>query len=138
MSPEQVQGKASSLDRRSDVYSLGVTMYECLAGRHPFAAPTREVLYQNILAGQAAALGRGVPRDVSVIVQTAMSLSPDHRYDSANAFADDLQSARLLEPIEARRPNSLERTIRWCQRSSRNDHPASGHSLAPVEHCCRV
>jgi tetratricopeptide (TPR) repeat protein len=89
---------------------------ECLAGKHPFAAPTREVLYQNILAGQATALGRGVPRDVSVIVQTAMSLSPDHRYDSANAFADDLRSARLLEPIEARRPNSLERTMRCRQR----------------------
>jgi serine/threonine protein kinase len=116
MSPEQVQGKASSLDRRTDVYSLGVTMYECLARKHPFAAPTREVLYQNILAGQAATLGRAVPRDVSVIVQTAMSLSPDHRYDSANAFADDLRRARLLEPIEARRPNSLERTMRWCQR----------------------
>ena len=116
MSPEQVQGKSISLDRRSDIYSLGVTMYECLAGRHPFEAPTREVLYQNILAGQAAQLGSNVPRDVSVIVQTAMALSPDHRYDTAGAFADDLRRARLLEPIRARRPSTFERAMRWSQR----------------------
>ena len=116
MSPEQVQGRSTSLDRRSDIYSLGVTMYECLAGKHPFEAPTREVLYQNILAGQAAQLGSSVTRDVSVIVQTAMSLSPDHRYDTAGAFADDLRRARLLEPIHARRPSTFERSVRWCQR----------------------
>ena len=116
MSPEQVQGRTASMDRRTDVYSLGVTMYECLAGRHPFEAPTREVLYQNILAGQATSLDRSVPRDVNVIVQTAMSRSPDHRYITAKALADDLRRARLLEPIQARRPSRLERSIRWCQR----------------------
>lgn len=116
MSPEQVQGRSHRLDRRADVYSLGVTMYECLAGRHPFDAPTREVLYQNILAGQAAPLGQTIPVDVRTVVQTAMSRSPDHRYETAAAFADDLRRARLREPIFAKKPSAVQRCVRWCQR----------------------
>ena len=119
MSPEQIQGMSKTLDRRCDVYALGVTMYEVLAKKHPFVAPTREQLYRNVLAGRAPQLsreGRYISSDLSVVVHTAMSLASDHRYESAAAFADDLRRVRLLQPISAKRPGQLQRFARWCQR----------------------
>ncbi|MCK5941990.1 MAG: serine/threonine protein kinase, partial [Planctomycetes bacterium] len=119
MSPEQVQGQVRSLDRRCDVYALGVTMYEFLVGAHPFESPTRDLLYQRILDGRCTPLDKvrpDLPSDLAVVVQTAMARDPDRRYDSADAFAADLRRVRLRQPISARRPSSLQRMVRWCQR----------------------
>ncbi len=119
MSPEQIQAHGTPLDRRTDIYSLGVTMYEALAGKHPFAAPTREQLYQRVLAGRAPdldKLGRHIGRDLAIVVQTAMDRDPDRRYETAHTFAEDLRRVRRHEPITARRPSPAARLLRWCRR----------------------
>jgi serine/threonine protein kinase/tetratricopeptide (TPR) repeat protein len=119
MSPEQISPRPGGLDRRTDIYSLGVTLYECLAGAHPFAAPTRDGLYRNILGGHAPNLRRAckhLPADLGVVVHMAMAVDRDHRYETAAAFAEDLRRVRQLEPIAARPPSPLQRLTRWAQR----------------------
>lgn len=119
MSPEQISGGGGPIDRRTDVYSLGVSLYESLAGRHPFEAPTREQLYQRILAGRPVAVercNRHVPADLAIVVQTAMATERDGRYETAQAFADDLRRVREHEPILARRPTIWQRLARWTRR----------------------
>jgi serine/threonine protein kinase/tetratricopeptide (TPR) repeat protein len=119
MSPEQISPAGRRLDRRSDVYSLAVTMYELLAGRHPFAAPTREGLYRGILAGNAPLLSRHnrhAPMDLCVAIATAMDVDRDRRYETAAAFADDLARVVAHQPILARRPSPLQRVVRWTRR----------------------
>jgi serine/threonine protein kinase/Tfp pilus assembly protein PilF len=119
MSPEQISPSGRRLDRRTDIYSLAVTMYEVLAGRHPFAAPTREALYRAILAGNAPLLSRHnrhASQDLCVAIATAMDAERDRRYETAAAFADDLARVLAHEPILARRPSPLTRTLRWMRR----------------------
>jgi tetratricopeptide (TPR) repeat protein len=119
MSPEQISPAGRRLDRRTDIYSLAVTMYEVLAGRHPFAAPTREALYRAILAGTPPLLSRHnrhASQDLCVAIATAMDVERDRRYETAAAFADDLARVLAHEPILARRPSPLTRTLRWMRR----------------------
>lgn len=119
MSPEQISPAGRRLDRRSDIYSLAVTMYEVLAGQHPFVAPTREGLYRSILAGNAPLLSRHnrhAPMDLCISIATAMDVERDRRYETAAAFADDLARVLAHQPILARRPSALRRIVRWMRR----------------------
>ncbi len=120
MSPEQVQG--STLDERSDVYSLGVTLYELLTLHTPFDSETAESLPGRILAGGPPPVRRWnstVPWDAETVCLTAMDHDPSRRYASMADFREDV--ARFLErrPILARRPGALLRLKRFTQR-----HPA--------------
>ncbi|MBL8756256.1 MAG: serine/threonine protein kinase, partial [Planctomycetes bacterium] len=119
MSPEQISPGGRRLDRRSDVYSLAVTLHEVLGGVHPFAAPTREALYRRVLAGGAAALhprNRAIPADLDVVLATAMDVDRDRRYETAAAFADELLRVAANESILARRPSAWARLRRWLAR----------------------
>ena len=119
MSPEQISPRPGGLDRRTDIYSLAVTLYECLAGAHPFPVPTRDGLYRSILGGHAPNLRRvckHLPADLGVVVHMAMAVDRNHRYETAAAFAEDLRRVRHLEPIAARAPSPLQRLTRWAQR----------------------
>lgn len=130
MAPEQLTTDPGSVDARGDVYSLGVTLYECLTLERPFDAATREMLFQQILSSQVVPphkRNRALPRDVSVIVETAMERDPARRYRTAAEFAEDLRRARMREPIRARAPGPLLRVHRWSQRN-----PAVATSVAAV------
>ncbi|MCH2397583.1 MAG: protein kinase, partial [Pirellulales bacterium] len=117
MSPEQFNGKH---DKKSDVYSLGLTLYELLLLRPAFDDPDRHRLIQQIAQGNPPKLRRlnpQIPRDLETIVLTATAVDPQHRYASAGAMARDLN--RFLEdrPILARRSGPVERLWRWGRRN---------------------
>lgn len=120
MSPEQIGDDEAAVDQRTDVYSLGVSLFEALTRQRPFAAPTRDGLYRQILGDPPPDVRRLNPRlpvDVRSIVETALAKAPDDRYGSAEALADDLGRARRGEPIAARPPTMLRRLGKWAARN---------------------
>ncbi len=120
MSPEQLRGQAR-LDRRTDVYSLGATLFEALALRTPFQAPTREGLYRAILEDDAPDVRRfaeNVPRDLAVVVASCLEKDRDRRYQTAEDLAEDLRRFVAREPIRARPAGLGLRASRWIQRNT--------------------
>ncbi|MBI2900912.1 MAG: tetratricopeptide repeat protein [Planctomycetes bacterium] len=112
MAPEQVEGKARSVDARTDVYALGVTLYEILLGQAPFHAETPGELYRKILHSEPihpSRLERTVEHDIEVICLKAMAKEPERRYATAEDFADDLGRFLRGEPIRARPPSFFYR-----------------------------
>lgn len=119
MSPEQLTGPVSRLDRRTDVYSLGVTLYECTTLRRPFEAATREALYQSIQTDEPSdprRLNGRISGDLSTVILTAMAKDRDRRYQTALDFADDIRAVRRGAPIRARRIGPIGRSLRWAKR----------------------
>jgi serine/threonine protein kinase len=93
MSPEQLHGDPSRIDARSDLYGLGVVLYELLTRQHPFAGKSRAELQECVLNQEPApprSMNRRIPREVERICLKCLSKSPVNRYASAAAFADAL------------------------------------------------
>jgi serine/threonine protein kinase len=122
MSPEQALAKRVPIDHRTDVYSLGVTLYELLTLRPAFASEDRHELLRQIAFAEPAKprrLERGVPAELEIIVLKAMEKRPQDRYATAQEMADDLRRFLDARPIRARRPTLIERAQKWLRR-----HPA--------------
>lgn len=117
MSPEQAQG--SSTDRHTDIYSLGVMLYELLTHKRPFTGDTKLLLHQIISEEPRAPrkIDQSVPRPLETICLKAMSKDPKRRYSTAAEFAADLRRFLNGEPILAKPVSPVERTWRWARRN---------------------
>ncbi|HEX4613049.1 MAG TPA: protein kinase [Urbifossiella sp.] len=117
MAPERFQGRA---DLRSDIYSLGLTLYEMLVLRPAFGGADRKALVKAVLDDDPVpprALDRAVPRDIETVVLKAIARDPDQRYQTPAEMADDLKRFVEDQPVRARRISSAERVWRSCRRN---------------------
>ncbi len=118
--PEQAASGGAPADHRSDVYSLGVTLYEWLTGRRPFEGATAHEILGKILVTEPPRPSRIDPRisaDLATIVLKAMEKDPALRYSSAAALAADLRALREGRPIAARPAGPWARNVRWARRN---------------------
>lgn len=126
MSPEQLHGRS---DHRTDVYGLGLTLYELMTLRPAFQGESRGSLIRKVSQStppSPRSICPQIPKDLETVILKSIARSPESRYKSAAEFADDLRRFRDDQPIRARRIGAAERLCRW----SRRNPAIAGMSLA--------
>ena len=119
MSPEQALARRGVVDQRTDIYSLGITLYELLTLEPAFNGRDHQELLRQIALDEPIKPRRKnplVPRDLETIVEKAMAKDPSDRYATAQDLAVDLKRFLDDQPILARRPGFLEKSLRWARR----------------------
>ena len=118
MSPEQASG-ATVVDQRTDIYSLGISLYEMLTLRHALPTKDRQLLLNDIENVEPVGMRKvnhAIPLDLETIILKAMSKDRDQRYARAQELADDLQRFLDGKPTLARRPTLLDKGAKWALR----------------------
>jgi Tfp pilus assembly protein PilF len=119
MSPEQARARHGLVDHRTDVYSLGATLYELLTLRPAVGGEDKQEVLRRIAFEEPTAprkLDRAIPAELETVTLKALAKNPDERYATAGELADDLRRFLADTPIRARRPTVRQRLARWGRR----------------------
>lgn len=119
MSPEQAAGGGHRVDRRGDIYSLGVILYELITGECPFRGTT-EMLIKQVLQDEPLEprrLNARVSRDLNTVCLKCLQKNPGSRYQTAAELSNDLVSIQKGLAVRARPVSQLEKSWRWCRRN---------------------
>jgi serine/threonine protein kinase/tetratricopeptide (TPR) repeat protein len=119
MSPEQIAVGRAPLDHRTDIYSLGATLYELLTLQPPFPGERRDQIIAQIISKEPKPprrLNRKVPVDLETICLKAIEKDPDRRYQTAGQMAEDLRRFVNRFAISAKRAGPVTRTVKWVRR----------------------
>ena len=119
MSPELLAAHRAKVDNRTDIYSLGLTLFETLTLSLPYDDTTEEKYITDVLAGHSIPARRfnsKIPKDLETVLMKAMHHDPDQRYQTAQDFADDLRRYLENRTVWARRPGPLLRSGRFVKR----------------------
>jgi WD40 repeat protein len=130
LSPEQASSNRAVVDHRTDVYSLGATLYEMLTLQPAFAGRDRMEVLRQIAFEEPRALRRinkAIPEELETVVLKAMEKEPEARYANACELAEDLRRFLAHQPVNARRPTVVQRSAKWLRR-----HPGFLASAAAV------
>ncbi|MEK7867272.1 MAG: alpha/beta fold hydrolase [Planctomycetota bacterium] len=122
MSPEQIAGRLDLIDARTDVFALGVVLYEMLSGKRPFTGESAVAIFQSITQEEPLPLrlaAPNAPRDLATICERALEKPREKRFPTALAMAEDLARYQRGEPVLAKPIGPL---ARWARRARR--HPA--------------
>ena len=136
MSPEQAMAKRATVDHRTDIYSLGATLYESLTLAPAVLGDTTQQVVQKIMLEDPVNPRRirsRVPRDLSVIAMKCLEKRPDRRYPTMQELAADLERYLKNEPIRAKPPGAVRRASKWCRR-----HPVVSATVAVGATCLAV
>lgn len=119
MSPEQAGADADKVDRRADIYAIGVMMYEMLTGERPYRGSAHAIMQQKMNEDPAPlrTLRPSVALDLETICLKCLQRAPARRYETAMEFIDELDRYQNGEPILARPVSNVEYAWRWCKRN---------------------
>jgi tetratricopeptide (TPR) repeat protein len=121
MSPELALARRAAVEPRTDVYSLGATLYELLTLQPVVSGRDRQAVLRQIAFDEPRALrrvNRAIPAELATIVHKALARSPAERYATAQELADDLERWLKDKPIWAKPPGPVRRLRKWCRRHS--------------------
>ncbi len=118
MSPEQAKGQHRWIDRRTDVYSMGVVLFRMLTGELPFRGNSQMQIHQRITKDppDPRTLNRFIPHDLSTICLKCLESDPNGRFNTAKELADEMSRFLRGEPIRSRPISGVERFLRWTKR----------------------
>ena len=119
MPPEQILGKRDAIGPGADVYALGVTLFELITLSFPYSGATQQLYINAVLTAEAhrpRKLNPKIGRDLDVVIGKALEKNAADRYDSAEAFAEDLENVLHFRPILARPPSRIVRIVKWARR----------------------
>lgn len=135
MSPEQASGRSSLVDGGADIYGLAATLYEMLALQPVIEGDDPTTILRKIAdcaIKPIRSLRPDLPRDLAVVITKAMSYQRYHRYETAQAFAEDLRRVLDHKPTLARPVTAFERVVRWSLRHQRTASSAAAVLIVMV------